>query len=130
MYILAIKTDSDKSEIYLCNDKVHIDKYIWEAGRALAKDLHDKIKKLLMKNNLSINDINAYCAYSGPGSFTGLRIGISTLNALAYVNDKPIVGSDHVEWLGECIDRLLNGENDKVLIPKYGSDANITVPKK
>jgi tRNA threonylcarbamoyladenosine biosynthesis protein TsaB len=114
----------------LYNDKTQIDKYVWLAGKTLAKDLNTKIKELLTKNSLAVNNIDAYCAYLGPGSFTGLRIGISSINALAYINDKPIVGSSSDDWQGVCIARLSIGENDKVLLPLYGGEAHITAPKK
>jgi len=128
--ILGINTSTEITELYLINDNHIIDETKWNSGRDLAKDLLSKIKLLLEKNNLSYEQVDAYIGYLGPGSFTGLRIGISAINSLAYTNNKPIVGSAGDEWINKALDRLLLNQDDKVLVPEYGSEANITLPKK
>lgn len=130
MNILAIKTDSENGELYLLKDDNLVDSYIWQAGKSLARDLNNKTREFLEKSDLSINEIDGYLAYLGPGSFTGLRIGISSMNTFAYANNKPIVGMSSNNWLNIGAERLINGENDRVLIPHYGGEANITTPKK
>jgi len=67
---------------------------------------------------------------TGPGSFTGLRIGMSVANALAYSNTIPIVASSGDNWLASGIDGLLAGKNDKIALPEYGADVHITKPRK
>lgn len=128
MKMLALKTASNETEIILLEDTNVNAKKTWESGRELARDLPKFIDDFL-KDNL-VGEIDAYIGFLGPGSFTGLRIGISTLNALAYSNDKPIVGVEGNNWVINGAKRLLNNENDKILSPHYGADANITVPKK
>jgi len=66
----------------------------------------------------------------GPGSFTGLRIGITVFNTIADTNNVPIVGETGDSWQDKAIMRLENGENDHVVLPEYGSEANITKPRK
>lgn len=127
MKILALKTASNETEIILLEDSNVNAKKTWESGRELARDL-PKFMDDFLKDNL-VGEIDAYIGFLGPGSFTGLRIGISTLNALAYSNDKPIVGVEGNDWVINGAKRLLNNENDKILAPHYGADANITVPK-
>ena len=68
--------------------------------------------------------------FQGPGSFTGLRIGLTVGNALAYGYTVPIVATQEPHWLETGIERLLNGENDTRAMPFYGADAHITVQKK
>lgn len=128
MNILAIKTDSQNARLIILNNKYIIDDYTWEAGRGLAKELPQKIDVLLKKS--SIEKIDGFIGFLGPGSFTGLRIGLSAINAMAYYYNVPIVGINSDKWLGIGVERLINNENDKVLIPSYGADANITKPRK
>ena len=49
------------------------------------------VDRLLTENGVSIEDIDYFCANVGPGSFTGIRIGVCTANAFAYVHKKPVL---------------------------------------
>jgi tRNA threonylcarbamoyladenosine biosynthesis protein TsaB len=111
----------------------------WESGRSLASDLLAEIKSLVLsvqEQSSSTNftsSLSGIVVLEGPGSFTGLRIGITTANTLAYALSIPIVGtSDTVQgdWLTIGISRLKAGQNDSVVLPLYGAEANITLPKK
>ncbi|KAA5533197.1 tRNA (adenosine(37)-N6)-threonylcarbamoyltransferase complex dimerization subunit type 1 TsaB [Taibaiella lutea] len=49
------------------------------------------IEEVLQKGSSTINDIDAICVCAGPGSYTGLRVGLSTAKGLAYASDKPLM---------------------------------------
>jgi tRNA threonylcarbamoyl adenosine modification protein YeaZ len=102
----------------------------WEAGRGLAKGLLGFIQTNLEANGKNWNDISGLVAFKGPGSFTGLRIGIAVLNSLAYSRGIPIVGEFGEQWQQSGLGRLGSGESDGVVLPEYGGDANITKPRK
>lgn len=102
----------------------------WEAGRGLAKGLLEFIEQHLTEQGKAWADITGLVAYKGPGSFTGLRISITVLNTLAYANNWPIVGSTGDDWQQAGIERLRKGENEEIVLPEYGGEANITTPKK
>ena len=76
------------------------------------------------------NSLTGICVFEGPGSFTGLRIGISTANAISYSLDIPIVSSGGDTWIQDCAAKLSQGKNQKIVLPSYGSEPNITKPRK
>ena len=88
------------------------------------------IKKLIEESDLKLNDLGAIVCFSGPGSFTGLRIGISTANALAYGLSIPIIGSKGDSWIADGIKEIMVNKNDQMIIPDYGAPVHITKPKK
>lgn len=102
----------------------------WQADRTLAKGLLAYLQEQLMKNHKTWNDITGIGVYRGPGSFTGLRIGITVLNTLADANKIPIVGAVSEEWQQRALEKLHAGQDEKIVLPFYGSDAHITKPRK
>lgn len=130
MIILTIRTDKPESELALFDDAQQLAALSWEAHRTLTDTIHIKIKELLDLQNLQWGDIQGLVVYKGPGSFTGLRIGISVANALAYSLNAPVVAQDGDDWTYAGIKRILTGENEKSAMPNYGAEANITAPKK
>lgn len=102
----------------------------WQADRELAKKLLGYLDEQLKKNGKTWQDISAIGAFQGPGSFTGLRIGLTVLNTTADAQGIPIVGETGEEWREKAIARLNAGENDQIVLPFYGSEAHITKPRK
>lgn len=129
MIILTIRTDKQEAELGLFDDERQLAYEKWQAHRQLAETLHAKLRQLLESQALTLRQIQGIVVYEGPGSFTGLRIGLSAANALAYSLNIPIVAESE-DWIGHGIKRLLAGETDKVALPEYGQPANITSPKK
>lgn len=129
MIILSIRTDKPEAEIGLFDGKEQLVYKVWHAHRQLAESLHSKILKLLESQHKSWNDIGAIVAFTGPGSFTGLRIGLSVANALAYSYMIPIVGASGEDWIHAGSTKLLEGQDEKQILPKYGSPAHTTLQK-
>lgn len=102
----------------------------WQADRTLAKGLLAYLRDQLHKNGKTFDDITGIGVFRGPGSFTGLRIGLTVLNTIADAQSIPIVGSSSETWQADVLGRLAGGENDKIVLPFYGSDAHITKPRK
>ena len=130
MIVLTIRTDKPEAEIGLYDDNAKRAYETWQAHRQLAETIHRNIETMLRENNLSLQDIQGILCFQGPGSFTGLRIGITVGNALAYSLDVPIVTSQDPAWIKTGIGRLMNGENEQRAMPFYGADAHITPQKK
>ena len=123
---LAIRSDQAEGQVYLLSTTGEIiASQIWPAGRTLARDLPGVIDKLL---DSDFNQLSGLIVFSGPGSFTGLRIGAAVSNAIAESLNIPIVGSQSEDWLEQGLKKLLAGENQHIVMPNYGADPNITTP--
>lgn len=130
MIVLSIRTDSPDAEVGLFYDLEQKEYEVWRADRELSLTILQKIQQVLERSSHSFQQLEGIVVYSGPGSFTGLRIGISVANTLAYGLRIPIVGSSAEAWIQEGISRLKSGENTKVTLPDYGSEPNVSQTKK
>lgn len=130
MIILSIRTDNPEAEIGLYADHEQLAYETWHAHRELSDTIHVKIEALLTAQHKTWSDVSGVVCFQGPGSFTGLRIGLTVANALAYGLQIPIIAEQGESWRTTGITRLLRGESDPLALPKYGAAANITAPKK
>ncbi len=127
MLILALKTGSDTCQLWLIDDQVH--EFSWLAGRQLAKGLLKFIKQSLAELGYAWHDISGLVVFRGPGSYTGLRIGITVANSLADSLNIPIVGELGDDWLEIGQTRLAKTENDQLVKPEYARSPKITKPQ-
>lgn len=130
MLILTLRTDQPDAEIGLFDDEAKLAYSTWPAHRRLAETIHLKIKEVLDSQGRSLDELGGIVIFKGPGSFTGLRIGLSVGNALAYSLGVPIIGSTGDTWIHNGASRLAQGEDDRLALPEYGSPPHITSPKK
>lgn len=130
MLILTIRTDKPEAEIGLFNDSDKLAYSVWPAHRELAETVHLKIKEVLDSQGRSLKDLEGIAVYKGPGSFTGLRIGISVANALADSLQIPLVSADKQDWIATACDGLASGKDEQIVLPEYGAPAKTTRPKK
>ncbi|PJC47821.1 MAG: tRNA (adenosine(37)-N6)-threonylcarbamoyltransferase complex dimerization subunit type 1 TsaB, partial [Candidatus Omnitrophica bacterium CG_4_9_14_0_2_um_filter_42_8] len=89
MKILGIDTSSKFLNIALSENKDIIKEGSYLLDRKHASRLVPKIKELLRKSRVSINKIDAFIIGLGPGSFTGLRIGVSAIKGFCVASEKP-----------------------------------------
>lgn len=127
--ILLLDTSTGLCKLSLMNDEVSKD-YQWQADRTLAQGLLGYISQKLHENDIDFKDLSAIGVFKGPGSFTGLRIGITVLNTLANSLTIPIVGETGDDWRQKAVGAIKSGRNDEMVMPFYGSEANITKPRK
>lgn len=127
--ILFLDSSTSVAKLTIIYDGLH-QKVEWHADRQLAKGLLLWITEQVQLRGKQLSDITGIGVYIGPGSFTGLRIGLTVLNTLADALPVPIVGAGGHNWQKVAEERLLNGEDDKIVLPMYGTSANITKPRK
>lgn len=128
--ILTIKTASPVCELALYDNGKSVAENNWQADRQLAKDLLSQLEAFLQKNNSAFDKLTGLVVFSGPGSFTGLRIGATVANTLAYSLNIPIVGAAGNAWQKQGSARLDAHENDITVQLNYGQEPHITKAKK
>ncbi|MCA9344146.1 tRNA (adenosine(37)-N6)-threonylcarbamoyltransferase complex dimerization subunit type 1 TsaB [Candidatus Saccharibacteria bacterium] len=129
--ILSIRSDRPVAEVGLFFKAGQERQYEkWQAHRELAETIHLKISTLLKAENKNWQDITGVVCYKGPGSFTGLRIGATVANSLAYSLDIPAVGTTGDDWISKGIKQLPKNADEQIVVPEYGRPARITEPKK
>jgi len=98
MKILGIDTATRFLCLGIYNDN-KIYEYSLELGRRLSALITPTIKRVLDALGWQINDIDYFACGLGPGSFTGIRVGIATVKGLAFSLNKPVVGISTLDIL-------------------------------
>ena len=131
MNILGIDTSGKICKVKLFKEgEDKIFEKEWLADRGLSKGLLRFLEDFLKENHLSFWDVKGLVIFKGPGSYTGLRIGITVFNTYSDTTKIPIVGETGEDWFLKGVKRLECGENDKVVMPKYLAPAHITKQRK
>lgn len=109
MKVLAIDTSTMISSVGLLDDGHSLGEYSLNQVKTHSELLMPMTETLLKNLNLGLKDIDLFAVAKGPGSFTGLRIGMSAIKTVAQVLDKKIVGVSTLEALayGVLSDRLI-----------------------
>jgi len=128
--IILLDTSTPTCRLAFAENEEVTHQFEWESGRTLAKELLGYIHDKLHSVSKSWNDISGIVMFRGPGSFTGLRIGITVVNTFADSESIPIVGVMGEHWQADGLGRLKRGDNDQLVLPEYGGEANITTPRK
>lgn len=129
MIILTLRTDKPEAEIGLYDSSTKLAYRSWQAHRELAETLHSSIRELMEEQGKQLSDIEGIVVFKGPGSFTGLRIGLTVANAFASSLDVPIIGRTGAQWRQNGITALLEGHDEQLIMPEYGAVPHITAPK-
>ena len=103
MLILSIDTSGDICTVALGGESGLVSQLVFRHRMDLLQRLASNVKWLIEDARLSMGRINAVAVSLGPGSFTGLRIGVTTAKGLAYAAGKPIIGIPTLDVLAEAL---------------------------
>lgn len=99
MIVLSIDSSSKVATAALLNNDEILGEYVINNKREHSVLLMPMIENLLKDCNLSIDDIDGYVVSKGPGSFTGLRIGMATIKGLSFGSSKPYISISTLDAL-------------------------------
>lgn len=118
--ILIIDTTDKMCEVAIANGH-NIDSVKWPWDKDTGTEVLKNIKTLLKKHQKGLTDLKAILVNRGPGSFTGVRVGITVANTLAWSLDIPVLGyreGERDEALAK-IRRLRQSKFLKIALPYY-----------
>jgi tRNA threonylcarbamoyladenosine biosynthesis protein TsaB len=92
MLVLALDTTTRAGSVAIVDDDRIVDERSGDATRTHAERLPGEMVALVGDHGLSLANVDLFAIASGPGSFTGLRIGIATMQGLAFGQGRPLIG--------------------------------------
>ena len=104
MRVLALDTTTRAGSAALVSDDRIVDERRGDGARTHALRLPGEIVDLLRANQWPLAEVDLFAVASGPGSFTGLRIGIATIQGLAFVHGRRIVAIPALEAIAHAAD--------------------------
>lgn len=131
MKILSIDTSSSNCATALLEDDRVIDENSLNNGKTHSENLMPLIEELLKRNNTKLEDIGLISVSIGPGSFTGIRIGIASIKPIAEVYNIPVAGVTSLETLARIDETnrtkitLVDCKNNQVYFGAFDKDYNL-----
>ena len=99
MIVLALDTTTPEGSCAIAGPGDRVVERAGEAERSHEARLPGDLMALLAAEGLSLGEIDAYAVATGPGSFTGLRVGIATMQGLAFASGRPLIGVSALDAL-------------------------------
>ena len=101
MRILAVDTSAEEASAACLEDGVVLSSAEADSSRRHAETVLPMIGSALRQAGWTLEDVDAFAVDIGPGSFTGVRIGVSVINAIAFVQEKPVLGVSSLKAVAE-----------------------------
>ena len=125
MKLLSIDTSSDVCSVAILEDDKLIKELNITDSKTHSENLMPLVDKLFKETGLQLSNIDAISCSIGPGSFTGIRIGIATVKAMAQVFNLPVIGVTSLETLaeltnGDTVVSLIDAKNNQVYCGIFG----------
>lgn len=134
MKILALDSSAVVASVALCEDETLLAEYTLNNGNTHSETLLPMVETLLSHFGIAVNDIDLFAVSTGPGSFTGVRIGTATVKGLAFDKNTPCVGVSTLEALAEnavalggLICPVMNARRAQVYTALFRSDGRTLV---
>jgi tRNA threonylcarbamoyladenosine biosynthesis protein TsaB len=101
MLTLAVDTTAESGSIALANEYGIREEVLIHAPQGFSRVLFGEVEALLARQSIGLRDIELFAGASGPGSFTGVRVGLSAIKGLAEVLGKRVVAVSNLEALAQ-----------------------------
>ena len=101
MLIIALDSTAVVASVALCRDDTPIAIFHVKNGNTHSETLLPMVESVLKCAGYTVDDVDLFACSVGPGSFTGVRIGVSTVKGLAFGKNKPCVAVSTLEALAE-----------------------------
>ena len=109
LHVLAIDTTGDAGSIALAGERGLIEEVVLRSPDGFAHVLFDEIELLLERHGLDVWKMDAFAAASGPGSFTGVRVGLTAAKGLAEATGRNVIAVSNLQALAWYGSRPLRG---------------------
>ena len=134
MYLLAIDTTSEFGSIALAEDGLVIEEVGLHSPDGFAHVLFGEIERLLARHDLKITDIEGFAAAAGPGSFTGVRVGLTAAKGLAEATGRKVVAVSNLQALaslgtGTWRAPVIDARRGDVFGAVYDADLRLASPE-
>ena len=130
MKVLAIETSTMAGSVALIDGDELVSEYLLNIDITHSERLLLAIDCVMRDTRIPVDEINGFAISIGPGSFTGLRIGTSTIKGLAYATNKPVVGiptldamAENISFTDYLICPILDARKKQVYTALYKRDA-------
>ncbi|MGN1051015.1 MAG: tRNA (adenosine(37)-N6)-threonylcarbamoyltransferase complex dimerization subunit type 1 TsaB, partial [Acutalibacteraceae bacterium] len=102
MNILALDSTAKVASVAIINEKEILSEKIVNNGLTHSETLVPMVSEMLEEAKISADDIDFFACNTGPGSFTGVRIGVSVIKGLAMKNDTPCISVSTLDSISLC----------------------------
>ncbi|WP_305041214.1 tRNA (adenosine(37)-N6)-threonylcarbamoyltransferase complex dimerization subunit type 1 TsaB [Geoalkalibacter sp.] len=97
--LLAIDTATSAGSVALCRDETLLGEILFNVRGTHSERLMATVRQLLVETGLSLAEVDAFAVVHGPGSFTGLRVGMASAQGLALATGRPVIGVSSLQVL-------------------------------
>jgi tRNA threonylcarbamoyladenosine biosynthesis protein TsaB len=132
--ILAVDTTGEFGSLALARDGVVIEEAPMHSPEGFSRTLFDHIERLLTRHGVRAGDIECFASAAGPGSFTGVRVGLAAVKGLAQALERPVVAVSDLQALAACGSAplraaVMDARRGEIYGAVYDSNLRVVVPE-
>jgi tRNA threonylcarbamoyladenosine biosynthesis protein TsaB len=129
--ILALDTTSERASLALRRDGVTLAELAIPSSEGYAHLIFQAIASLLSNAGVHLHEIDCFAAASGPGSFTGVRVGLAAVKGLAAALDKPVAGISNLRALASFgnLRPVIDARRGEVYTAVYDAELRLVSPE-
>lgn len=115
--ILCVETATETCSIALSQDGLCLKEHTLDEHMRHSSALTPMIKELLSATALSTVDLDAVCVSDGPGSYTGLRVGVTTAKAMCFAHNIPLIAISSLMSIAYGVRKEISKDDNALIIP-------------